>query len=234
MHHPSIKHTLEIFERLYNHVEPVLNAEMKDEMLQAYEQMRDNHTLSLDELEDTMIVFGKKVWPYRKALEEFVGVYEGRTGEQLLRNALSAKLRERYDEFIACGGDLHTMRSGIVASFFEPEERVELSKALVESSRAVRDHALQATKSTDKDDFDLKVDRFHEVLAEIEHHLDALRDMADEEQEHPHLADEMRTQVRAFEYGLSLLGPEMVVDSITDSREYYDGRKKELRVMPGV
>jgi len=230
MKHASIQHTLDIFERLYNYVEPILSGELKDEMLEAYEQVRDNHTLSLDELEETMIVFGKKVWPYRKALEEFVGMYEGRLGEELLRNTMTGELRRRYDEFVACGGDLHDVHSGSVAHFFTPDERLELTPMLIQKNASVKDHALQAIRSTDEGEFLGKVKRFAEILGEIEGHLDGLRAMADEEQEHPHLAEEMREQVRAFEYGLCLLGPEQHMRSIAEAPQYYEGRRAELRV----
>jgi len=229
MQHTSIRHTLDIFERLYNYVEPILPGELKDEMLEAYEQVRDNHTLSLGELEETMVVFGKKVWPYRKALEEFVGLYEGKLGEELLRNAMPGVLRRRYDEFIACGGDLHDVHSGSVAHFFTPDERLELTPMLIEKNRSVKEHAIQAIRSTDQKDFSAKAVRFTEILEEIEGHLDGLRAMADEEQEHPHLAEEMREQVKAFEYGLCLLGPEQHMRTIVDAREYYNGRRVELR-----
>jgi len=65
---------------------------------------------------------------------------------------------------------------------------------------------------------------------EIEDHLDGLRKMADEEQEHPRLAEEMREQIRGFEYGLCLLGPEQGIESISEAPEYYNGRRLSLRV----
>ena len=55
--------------------------------------------------------------------------------------------------------------------------------------------------------------------------------MADDEQEHPELAAEIRSQIRAFEYGLCLLGPAHHYEAVCQAEEHFIGRKEEKKMM---
>ena len=63
----------------------------------------------------------------------------------------------------------------------------------------------------------------------MERHFTRLREMADSEQEHPDLADEIRAQILSFEHGLSLLGPPHSLEAIEKSEEHFAGRRREKK-----
>ena len=66
-------------------------------------------------------------------------------------------------------------------------------------------------------------------MEKMENQLNILRTMADEEQEHPQLADEIRAQIRGFESGLCFLGPENTFDDLCRLPEHFVGRKIDIK-----
>jgi hypothetical protein len=60
MHSTDVKHTLNIFQKLCQQLPPLVPEKVRSDMKSAAEQLEHNYGLALDELEDTMIVFGSK------------------------------------------------------------------------------------------------------------------------------------------------------------------------------
>jgi hypothetical protein len=234
MHHKTVIHTLKIFERIYKDLPPLLPDEIRHDMGIAIEQVRHNFSLTIGELEDTMVMFAKRAWPYRQAFHEFIDVYEGKMGESLLLQKLTPELKKEYERFLAHGGSYRDLVVGGPTHFFSPEERVEIAVTLISIRKSIRDHVEQAVLSTERAAYEARVFEFHDILDELEKRLDTLRLMADNEQEHPELAAEIREQVKAFEYGLASLGPHTSFSAVMGSEEHFIGRKKDkvsLRVL---
>lgn len=230
MENTTVRHTIDIFERLCDYVMPVLPDRIKMEMTHALEHLQNDYSLSVESVEDTMIVFGKLVWPYRKAYSEVLYAYEGKIGEKFLLTHLPRTLKKRYQGFVACGGNFRDLHSGAPATFFSVEERGQLCGILVDLQQDIRKHVIQAIHSTEQKVFTKKVKEFAAILEKIEGQLDSLRLTADTEQEHPQLAEEIRAHVRGFDLGLCFLGPEISFEDLCRLPEHFVGRKKELKV----
>lgn len=224
----SIKHTIDIFSRLFNSAELVIPPKLRSDMEKALESLRNDLSLSLEEVEDTVILFGKKVWPYRKAFNEFIAAQEARSGEKILLAKLSRPLRKQYLAFKEQGGSLRDLHTGTNVTFFSTEERLSLCATFIEMKNEIRSMTLQAIKSTEKAEFERRVSKFEEIFGCIEEEMEHLSNMADEEQEYPHLATEIRSQIRGFEFGFSLLGPETQYDAVCLAAEHFHGRKAEF------
>ncbi len=224
------QHTKAIFQHLYDFVSYVLPLELQEEMSHALEHIKNDTELSREDIEDTMIIFGKKVWPYRKALQENIELHEGNVGDQFFRGALSRSMQKRFEEFLQHGGTLRDIHSGAPAHFFSVEERVELNHALVDMHQHLKAYVLQHLKGLGRKEFDARVAEFTKILENLETELEHIRDMADDAQEHPLIAREMREHVRGFEHGLAFLGPEYSEEEVLRAREHFVGRKKELTV----
>lgn len=220
------KHTIAIFEKIYNNLPPLVPDEIKQEMEHALDHLRNDFDLSMEEVEDTMIVFGKKVWPYWKAFGEFLDAFEGKLGEKFLLGRVSMPLKTKYKQFKEHGGDYFAVYSGDPSSFFTAEERQALSIALVEVDQDVRNHAVQSVLSSDRRKYEDLVVDFQNILDDILKRLESLRMVADDEQEHPQLAEEMRAQIRSFEFGLCLLGPHTKSEDVCNAKNYFAERKR--------
>jgi hypothetical protein len=229
-----ISHTIDILEMLYRRMPPLVPATVIASMAHAIEQVRLNPHTTLAEVEETTLTFGKQLWPYRKAFYEFTAQYEGEMGETYLEGRLSVAMKKRYREFLAYGGSFRELCIGRPALFFTAEERGLLCSILPLVLQDVRSFAMQAVMSTEKPRYRAHIQEFATILLDIERRLDSLRQMADEEQEHPELATEIRSQVRSFEAGLCLLEQETRYEAVCNAEEHFIGRKKEKAMRPRI
>jgi hypothetical protein len=221
-----IPNTLNIFRQLCAYVPPLVPANIAQDMQAALEQLESNPHLSLEELEDTVIAFGKKTWAYRKAFYEMASVYEGNLGETMLLAVLSKSMQQTYQEFVSHGGTYRDFVAGGAAEFFSPEERITITETLVQVKDSVFQHARQAIVSTDRSLYLKKIEEFELVQKNIESVFVELHDIANNEQEHPELATEIRAHIRGLEYGLSALGPHTSPAEVMASVEHFKERKK--------
>lgn len=226
--------TVELFRHLYEHLPPLLPPEIKKRMEHALEHVEGDAAVTLPEIEDTMIEFGYEVWPFMQAHREFMALYEAKMGEHFLLPKLSSNLQERYADFKTYGGTLRDLHSGRPADFFSGEERVELYETLVNLQTDLRRYVDHQVVSTDRQKYLERIEEFSVLLEDIQVKLSALNDLARAEQDHPTLAEELRQQVRAFEYGLSYLGPELDYEALKQAAEHYHGRRKELSRFRGI
>lgn len=231
MHNPSVKHTLAIFEQMYNRLPPLVPEDVQVDMAEILEQFRDNYDLTLNELEDIMAKFGKKTWPYRTAFYELVKHYKDKMGEIFLHQRLSRKLKKRYKEFLVEDGSFDKLLAGGgVIDFFKPEERVELSVALVETHNELRSHVAQLVMSADRDVYEDRIDELQDVLKNVEKKLKKMKKNIDDEGENQELADEIYEEIRSFEHGLSLLGPCVGCEAVENLEDYFLGRRDEKKM----
>lgn len=226
-----IEHTQIIFEHLCSDIPPAVPREIREEITQASEQVKNNISLTLEELEDTMIYVGKKLWPYKQAFQEFYRIYEGTLGEVYLVRKFSLPMKKKYEKFKIEGGTFRELHSGVRINFFTPEERSLLCEALITIEEEIRAYTVQSILSGDERRYTKRVEEFEKILHDMEEKLQGLRSMADMEGEHPELAAEIRDQIRTFEHGFALLGPSVRHDAVCSAEEHFIGRKaiKKIR-----
>lgn len=227
MHKPIIKYTLSIFKLLTDKKPPLVPADCGTEVEKAYNQCCENYGLSLLELEDYMVLYGKKLWPYRKSFDEFYNIYEKHLGEKFLLGILPIPLKKHYIEFKEYGGGFEALQHSSAADFFDLDERNILYLSVIKIKEDVRRHTVQAVVTNHRPHYEKRIAWFKRMLEKIERHLQDLRLMADKEKDHLELAHEIRAQAKAFEHGLCLLGPPHHYDEIFNAEEYFLGRKKD-------
>ncbi len=229
MRKPLIQHSLDIFCKFGQRVPPLVPTEIKTGLKRAYETMLADFDLSLDDLEKTMIEFGKKIWPYRKAFGDFFRVYENKLGERFLIGVLPADVKRKYLEFKECGGDFYDLRSGQPANFFSQDERVALGGALVGINEDIHKYTTQAVLAADRADYEKRVAEFKIIFSDIAKSLAELKSLADACPDYFDLAKEINQQILSFEYGMCLLGPPHHHLDILRAPEYYRGRREEKK-----
>ncbi len=226
--------TVELFQHLYKNIPPLFPVEKKQKMAHALDHLKNDQTMTLEEVEDTMIEFGYELWPWNQAYKEFLVSAENAVGEHFLLPRLSPELHKKYLDFKHYGGTLRDLHSGRPADYFTTEERQELSVRLVDLQQNLDKYAAQEVQGLHKNKYVQRVKEFTELLEKIEKNLDTLRELADKEQDHPTLANEIRSKVKGFEYGLCLLGPELDYDAVFHSIDFFEGRKQDLSRLRGI
>lgn len=233
MHHPQVKHTIDIFERMYQNLPPLTPEFVEKEMKHALEHLRDDVEVGIDEVENIAVSLGKKIWPYWKAFDELCSMCQGRLGEKFLLGRLPVNLKQKYLEFKEHGADYHDLRSGGGASYFSLDERQEITAVLIMVDQEIKEHMKQAVLSVDEQKYQNLIIDFQNILDDIEKRLDSLRLMAEDEEEHPELAEEIRDKIKTFELGLCLLGPNTKHHELLNINDHFverRGARRGLRI----
>lgn len=226
--------TTSIFRHLYQKLPPLYPKEKKEEMQNALEQLENNKDINREQAEDTAIAFGYEVWPYNQAFKEFLAINEGKIGNDFLFPLLSLDLREKYEDFIEMGGSLKELHSGRPAEFFESVERVELCEALVEMEKKIREFTVNQIILKFKNKYLERVGEFVEILNKVRQEFKILETLAEEEQDHPVLVQEIKSKIRGFEQGLCLLGPELDFNAVCQTNEFFIDRQTHLNNLKGI
>lgn len=225
MYHSQIKCTIDIFERMYNNLPPLLPVEIKDEMKHSLEHLRNDYTVTIKDVESIVIALGKKIWPYRRAFQEFVDMAQGEMGESFLMGKMDTGLKNKYKKFKECGGSYRDLHNGGPMNFFDEDERVKITWIVNEVDQEIKNYVRQMSLSTDREKYEGLIIEFQDILDGIEKRLDNLRLAAEDEAEHPRLAEEIRAQIKSFEMGLCLLGPNIKNREVCEAEEYFQQRK---------
>lgn len=147
---------------------------------------------------------------------------------------LSPSAQERFREFKVYGGTWQDLHSGRAAEFFSRESLSELCIALVGTKQDLREYVIREVVGLSRQKYLEKVEEFQIVLESIKDKLNEMRAFADEEQDHPQLANEIRERVRVFEHGLCDLAPNCDYGGVCQSVEFFQGRKKDLNRLRGL
>ena len=88
--------TIQLFRHLYNTIPPLVPDDLKTKMAHALNHLENDQTVTLEEVEATMIAFGYDLWPWNQAYKEFLATSESAVGEHFLLPKLSKSLQEKY------------------------------------------------------------------------------------------------------------------------------------------
>ena len=229
-----MRYTIQIYRHLYDNIPPLFPNDILKEIQESLEQYERGESKSLEELENEMVKYGHFVWPWHKAYRDFIETAEYKIGEQFLLSFLDESLQEKYNEFKEYGGTWHDLHSGRPAEFFSSEERAELMPAMVESRLKLREYVNRELVGLSKKDYLIKVEKYNQILNEIQIEIARLKNLIRQEEDHPMLANEMREKIREIEHGLCLLGKELRLEDIQSMSEFYKGRKADLNRMRGI
>jgi hypothetical protein len=226
---PTTGYTVQFLERLYFNVPPLVPKDLLMDLKSALDNVVTQNGLP-SEIDDIIIFFGKKLWPYNQAFEELCAKIEKELGTKLFMQKASYPVRVAMAEYEQGGGSLERLFSGADAHVFSAEIRLELHQILVDIRCDIRSFAHQSALSTDKKKYLERVAYFETVLKKIEIELAHLHKLADAESDIPVLADEIRGHARDFELSLVKLGPQFDYEALCNAHEHFVGRKKELLV----
>ncbi|MFA7245024.1 MAG: hypothetical protein WC070_02470 [Candidatus Magasanikbacteria bacterium] len=226
------KHTINIFKKVYNELPPMVDVDLKKDMREKIEEILADNTVTLEELEDFMIFFGKKIWPYFQAFEEIYNIYHERLSEKIFLQRASKNIVKKVDLIKNTGVKFLDLVSGKVHHFFEHNERnerMEIMTLLVDLKQDIRKHATQAIMTHEKKSYEQKISKYSKMVADINVVIEDLHKFANEESEN-FFAEDIRDKVRSIEYSFAFLGPKINYHEILDLLDYYKGKKEEKKM----
>lgn len=232
---PIVQHTLTIYETILNRIPPLVPHDITQSLEVELDRLYRREGTTIDEVEESMVVYGKRLWPYMKAFEEMVALHEIRLGDTFLTKRASPGLRKKYVLVRELGGKYKSIYSGGSLDHFDYTEKQELAGLLVDLKHEVRRYAMQAVLTHDRKTYEEKIAYYGGVIEEINGVIGLLRDFAEEHVEnHKNLAEDVRSKIKAIEQSLVFIGPQIDIEEIRKTPEYYKGRKEERKVRWGI
>lgn len=219
--------TLNIFQQLAAEIPPLVPKEVREELQQSYAEASRNVHLTVEELDDIVVSFGRKLWAHREAFLEFYRHSESAVGEKFFEAKLSPQMRTAYRQYLDQGYTFADVYVGKDIGVFSEQQRQQLCELLVAVTHELWDYTVQRVLGVDRALYEKRIEAFRVVQQRMDREIEELRRMADEEQEHPELAAEMREHIRGFEHSMALLGPKLDTNAVCDSVEHFSGRKEE-------
>lgn len=215
-------YSISFFERLLHDLPPLFPKADREAMQHALEHMKNGSQLTGEEVEATIITFGKKIWPYRRAFEEFFEKVAQRRTEEFLEAHVKDHPELRH----------HPVLSRDIEESFRqraPEERRALCEALVATRRDLWQATLTVVTGQEREAYEKRIVEFKVLQEAIEERLAKLRAVADMTQEHPRLATEIRQAVRDFEKGLAFLQPHTTFEEVCHLEARVPVRRKIIQ-----
>ena len=213
--------SLNILKALIDSAPKAFPAEKRTEMGKSYEALLANLQASQAEIEETMIAFGKEIWPYRKAFWKMHDIYGSKREGVIVKEKLSPELRSKFLEFVSGGGDLEDFRHGaVLEETFTPEEKFTLGQAELEAHDQVDAEIETMCQGEKQAEFQEMVNGFQAFRDKLIEKINILKGMA---QQAPKWAGEIEEKARTFEEGFSLLEKSYNIEDIDGAVDYYQG-----------
>jgi len=225
----AVQHTLNIFKQVYRNLPPLVEGDVRRDMRQKIEEIIADEKITLEELEDFMIFYGKQIWPYVQAFEEIYHIYHEKLSEKIFLAKASKNIVRKYQTIKETGVKFLDIFSGALHHFFSHEERIELMDLLISLKIDIRKHATQAVLTHEKERYEEKIEKYGKMVGDINSVIQDLHQFANEEDDE-NLSLDVRDKVRAIEYSLAFLGPKINYHEILDLPEYYVGKKHEKKM----
>jgi len=225
---------MSLFRYFYEKLPPLFPKDKAQKIKISLDKAESNPDLSTFEIEEIMIPFGYEAWPWNKAYDRFYEVSKDRMGENFLLPRLPDDLRKKYLAFKSSGGNWEDLHSGKEVHHFSSEERVDLLQALLNMEDDLDDYTDREVIGLGKEKYLEYVEEYQNLLEEIKNKLYYLKQWAETETDHPILPAEILSKVRAFEYGLCLLGPDFNYNDVKEAVDFFEGRKDHLNSLRGI
>ena len=232
MHSHPFHYSVSFFEQLYHDLPPLFPKADREAMQNAREHMQHNHSLTAEEIEHTTVVFGMKIWPYRRAFEEFYEKVEQRRADEFFE----AHARPHpafaawWKEWRGQGHHAAALFRGAAATWssLSSEERVALCDVCVSVKQDLKHAATALVSGQERAAYEKRVVEFTVLQEAIQERLGRLRELADDAQEHPRLATEIRQAVRDFEKGLAFMQPHTTFEEVCHLEARVPVRRKVI------
>ena len=219
--HPQ-HHTLALLKLLLDKAEHTLFPAQELAQLRAeYTQIAADPAQTPTQIEQTIVRFGKKIWPYAEALEELYRRHGQEREAQTVCTKLSGELCAKYQDWLVKGGALSDFRHGAQMELaFSPEEKLELSTAGVEAHAQVLREIAQTCRADKKNECEEVIAEHQEKLARFEKKLTILKALTQKSEKwQAEIEDKIQTFEKAFGY-LERTFHESDLDGVID---YYQG-----------
>ncbi len=219
--HPH-KFTLNLLKNLIDSSPATFQRQRKNEMLEIYEQLLGDLTISNEDIESNIVLFGEEIWPYREAYEELYDEYGRDKEEKMLESSLPDYLKDKYKKFISEKGNIERIRGQAVSLdiYFTSLEQDELVKAELTVHDKIHGELGKLIVGEKQSEYFASLEKWKKKQEEIKEALKKLKAFAERSAK---WRAEILDKVKVFEQGFGYLERPVTLMDVMGEIEYYEG-----------
>ena len=194
----------------------------KTEMLAKAEQYLSDVDVTLLAVQETMIHFGKEIWPYRESYQKMYEQYGRKPEEELIATFLSGGIKEKYQKFLTDRGNIEKIKSGspTLESYFITDEQAAIVEAELKAHDEIHGKIEKMILTENQEEYYGLLEQYKNEERQIEDRLVELKKIAEHA---PSFKDEILEKVKTFEEGFGFLERPVTLADIQGEVDYYLG-----------
>jgi len=175
-----------------------------------------------EQVEFSMISYGKKIWPFMQAQNKFLELYGENKRKDFFIELLSENLKEKWQRFESEGGRLHNYRDGNkYEDYFSAEEDLEIENAEIEANRKLKSYIQDLTENEKKEEYRNLVEQLEKEQEEMTQKIEELRNLKKNSSK---WAEEIDQEINFFEEGFAEIEERPTVEKIQGKIDWYQGQ----------
>jgi len=205
----KIKHpcqfTLNLFLQMIERAPGIFPSDRKEEMKKKYKEYLNNKKIPCEKVEETVIAFGREIWPYRKAWQEMYEKYGRPKEAEYFEKNLPKELHEKYFSCKVKGGG-HCLREyrmcGLMETCFSPDEKFFLDETVIATLNKTRQEVDQLVLGEKRNEYQKLLEKWQAIQKEMEAGISQLKKMAETNLK---WRAEILNKVKTIEHGWSII-----------------------------
>ncbi|MCF6276952.1 MAG: hypothetical protein L3J07_03860 [Candidatus Magasanikbacteria bacterium] len=175
-----------------------------------------------EQVEFSMISYGKKVWPFMQAQNKFLELYGEEKRKGFFLDLLPENLKEKWNRFESEGGEMHNYREGDkYENYFSVEEDLEIEKAEVEANSKLKEYILDLAQNEKKDEYRKLVEKLESEQEEMTQKIEELRGL---KKAGSKWVEEIDVEIDFFKKGFAEIEERPTVEKIQGKIDFYQGQ----------
>lgn len=221
MEHPNF-FTINLLKNLILTAPVTFSKFRRDEMLKRADDFLENKNITLPEIEQTIVVYGKEIWAYRESYQKLYETYGRKPEEEKVASFLSSALKEKYQKFLADRGNIEKLTPGApnLETYFTPEEQAALVEAELKAHDEVHRNLEKLILGEKQEEYYQLLEKYKNEERQIEEKLKELLAIGEHS---PKWKDEVTDKVKTFEDGFGYLERPVALADVQGEIDYYLG-----------
>lgn len=221
MQHPNF-FTINLLKNLILTAPVTFSKTRKEEMLNKAEEYLNDLNVEAANVSETMINFGKEIWPYRESYQKMYEQYGRKPEEERLAVFLSGNLKEKYKKFLIDRGNIEKIKTGTLnlESYFSPDEQAVVVEAELKAHDEIHGQIEKMILTEKQEEYQALLEQYRNEERQITERLAELKKIAERA---PQFADEIAEKVKTFEEGFGFLDHPVNIADVQSEIDYYLG-----------
>ncbi len=220
MEHPNF-FTINLLKNLILSAPITFPAARKSEMLKRVDAYLADPLAPLEQIKETVINFGKELWPYRASYEKIYEQYGRKPEEEKIASFLSKELKEKYKKFLEDRGNIEKMKSDADWEiYFAPTEQAAMVEAELKAHDEIHADIQKMILGSSQAEYQALLEQYKNEERQIEERLGQLEKIAGRA---PDFAEEIAGKVEAFKEGFGYLDRPVALADVQTEVDYYLG-----------